>query len=154
MNFLETSLTKIVYKINNLDIILSNLSIKIKLNLYSSDFNSNLCMALVENNIKGCSYQCTRKKNGKFFCGLHTNRKSNFKCIEKKKISCREFIIKLNNEICDKDNLLKLWYNCNIYYLNNKNNSLYIYDINNKLSHIGHRSDFTNNFQLIGLQKL
>jgi len=148
MNFLETNLTKTVYKINNLDIKLSNLYIKIILNLYSSDFNSSLCMALVENNIKGCSYQCTRKKSGKLFCGLHTNRKSSFKCIEKKKISSKEFIIKLNNEIC-KDNLLKLWYNCNIYYLNNENNSLYVYDINNKLSNIGYRSDYNNKFILL-----
>ena len=86
------------------------------------------CRALVSN-INGKEYRCTRKKKFGDFCGLHFNRKNNFRSIKSNTIvNIKNFSLNLFEMISDIDNnniYYKILYDYNIYYVNSLSGDFY-----------------------------
>ena len=87
----------------------------------NSHLNNDKCHALVHN-LNGTIYQCTRKKKFGCFCGLHHNRKNDFKTIHQNK-SYDESVYKISTkDMIEKDsdkstNLYKVSHNYNEYFI-------------------------------------
>ena len=122
--------------------------------------NNTNCIAIVNNLVRSCEYQCTKKRKHGMFCGLHNNRKNNFKTIEKKILKQKKILFltekmeeKINpirndphkndlendsendhdeNDIEDIYNykLVQLYFNGCYYFLNPETNLLYILNKN------------------------
>jgi hypothetical protein len=98
------------------------------------EINSNKCHALVHN-LNGTIYQCTRQKKFGCFCGLHHNRKNDFKTITQNK-SYKEFIYKIDIAKMIKkktnynNNLYKVYHNYNEYYIESSTGTIYINEYN------------------------
>ena len=129
-------------KLNKCDI--DTIIIKCKI-AENSDFNNDKCHALVHN-LNGTIYQCTRKKKFGCFCGLHHNRKNDFKTVYENK-AFKESTYK----ICTKDmvkekieynkDLYKIYHNYNEYYIEPNSGTIYYGkyndDFEKKLTPIG-----------------
>jgi len=92
--------------------------------------NLNKCCAVVKH-INGSSYQCTRANKFNNLCGLHHDRKNNFKIIEnilikRLVINTEEFITK------KKETLYQFTYNYLTYYYNIKQDNVYVLKDNKK----------------------
>ena len=88
----------------------------------NSHMHNDKCHALVHN-LNGNVYQCTRKKKFGCFCGLHHNRKNDFKTIHQNK-KYEESVYKINtNNMIRKEHknsseLLRVYHNFNEYFIN------------------------------------
>ena len=118
-------------KLNNCSI--STINVKCKISDKPS-INSDKCHAVVHN-LNGNIYQCTRTKKYGCFCGLHHNRKNDFKTINQNN-SFKEFIYKIDitkmikkkpNNCCD---LFKVYHNYNEYYIESSTGKIYINEYN------------------------
>lgn len=121
---------------NNLKLNSCNIDgIVIKCKISENDnIDKDKCHALVHN-LNGTIYQCTRKKKYGCFCGLHHNRKNDFKTVKNNK-SYTENVYKLdlNKSIVQKnlDDIYKVYHNYNEYYIESSTGTIYIdeYDDN------------------------
>lgn len=109
-------------------IIKYNIEIILNIKLYESEkIDIDNCNALVNNNINGKSYQCTRKKKeGHQYCGLHMNRKNIFKSVSTVKRLKQE--IKTTYMINKTDIANKKYKVNNGYKEFNYNGNYYMYD--------------------------
>ena len=74
-NFLNNINSKISLQYCDID------SIKLNIQVTKKNNNSNICRAIVQDNITGHCRQCTRKKKFGDVCGLHNKRKNSFKMV-------------------------------------------------------------------------
>ena len=113
-------------KLNKCDI--NTIIIKCKI-ADNSSINSDKCHALVHN-LNGNVYQCTRKKKFGCFCGLHHNRKNDFKTIHETK-SYDESVYKINTQKMIKEKmesnseLYKVYHNYNEYFIDPNTGIIY-----------------------------
>lgn len=104
--------------------------------LDSVEINSHKCHALVHN-LNGNVYQCTRKKKYSCFCGLHHNRKNDFKTISHNK-SYDEVVYRIDTnkmvakKMVNYNDLYKVHHNYTEYFIESSTGTIYIieYDDN------------------------
>ncbi len=99
------------------------------INIIDNNDNGDYCLAVVNNNITGKKYQCTRKRKFGHFCGLHYSRKNNFSMISKdnKKICCYLNLKEMMyfNDNLEKTSFYRVVYNYEEFLVDSCNGNVY-----------------------------
>ena len=131
---------------------ISPILLKLKISEDNLAENDTRCLAVVEN-YGSSPYQCNRKRKEGFFCGLHSNKKNNFKRVDNriiiKEIRTFKFQVNADNteiktnkqttsylfDFIDKETF-RIEYMNNVYRIN-KNNLKVWFEDTNDLIYIG-----------------
>ena len=120
--------------------------IKINVSVTNRTKPSNICRAIVQDNITGQCRRCTRKKKYGEVCGLHNKRKNSFKMVpqntqtETSKILLDLYSLISKKHIQNKSNSMrKIAFNYIEYMVNTDNGEVFILnDDNDNLVYIDH----------------
>ena len=119
--------------------------IKINISVTNKTKPSNICRAIVQDNITGQCRRCTRKKKYGEVCGLHNKRKNSFKMVPQNTQSeTSKIFLDLYSLITKKhtqnksESMRKIAFNYIEYMINTDNGEVFINNDDNNLVYIDH----------------